>query len=691
MDPIVVDVELTPADWDALQRHLLGRFRRQMPWRHYVLNAVLGAIPTITILYFLSLLHGRVPAFAIVVGVLVVIFSVMMLARRARSANRPTPQSSSWAPTRFEIDATGVRVTRAHQVGVVDWCGIESVDETEEHVFLPLDRLLAYVIPKRQIVSVTADALVAQMRQWHAERRAKGASFSQGDASATEQGASSSRGAAPAAAQDASSMVPNAPLEAPASEPMGAVATNVAPRPMAPPRATSPPSFWSGLRSNLFLGMRVFFFRPVQPAQIVASFDQVVALLVTLLAVVAILDRATAGVDAEFSAAGVYTWIALLLIGLWTCALIARSMSPRADTRTLLVVALATTPWVVIVTTLLGLLPALADHSDWYVYAVIAIVLWSSIRIIRAAYGWIPRQALIVMAVSLMVFAVAQDYLYFDTHLWAEASDEDDDFPKPTAQEAEAIFFDQQARVDEVVDKLEPQRPGVTDLYYVGFAGDGYQRVFRREALLGQRVFAERLGTGGRSLELINDYEDRESFPLGTQVALRYALSEIGKLMDPKEDVLVLFLTSHGSREGGIYIRNGVSATDGDLPPDEVRSALDDAGIRWRIVVVSACYSGVFVEPLKTDTTMILTAADSQHTSFGCADDRPLTYFGEALLRDSLPKAPSLQAAFEHARQEIAAREKQEKLTPSNPQMWVGASMAGKLSSLGPLPLRRAE
>ncbi len=73
-------------------------------------------------------------------------------------------------------------------------------------------------------------------------------------------------------------------------------------------------------------------------------------------------------------------------------------------------------------------------------------------------------------------------------------SDGDDDFPKPTAQEVEGIF-DQQARVDEVVDKLEPQRPGVTDLYYVGFAGDGYQRVFRREALLGQRVFAERLGT----------------------------------------------------------------------------------------------------------------------------------------------------------------------------------------------------
>jgi hypothetical protein len=205
--------------------------------------------------------------------------------------------------------------------------------------------------------------------------------------------------------------------------------------------------------------------------------------------------------------------------------------------------------------------------------------------------------------------------------------------------------------------------------------------------LLGQRVFAERLGTGSRSLELINDYQDRESFPLATQVALRYALSEIGMEMDPAEDILVLLLTSHGSRERGISIRNGVSYIDSDLPPNDVRSALDDAGIRWRIVIVSACYSGVFVEPLKTDTTMILTAADSQHTSFGCADDRDLTYFGEAFLRDALPAEPSLEAAFERARSALVRREKLETLDHSNPQIWVGAAMKKKLATLGPLPV----
>jgi hypothetical protein len=158
--------------------------------------------------------------------------------------------------------------------------------------------------------------------------------------------------------------------------------------------------------------------------------------------------------------------------------------------------------------------------------------------------------------------------------------------------------------------------------------------------------------------------------------------------MDPAEDVLVLLLTSHGSREDGISIRTGLLPIGSDLPPGDLRAALDDSGIKWRIVIVSACYAGVFVEPLKSDTTLVITAADADHTSFGCADDRDLTYFGEAFLRDALPRAPSLEAAFRSAREDIAGREKAEKLTPSHPQFFVGEAMARKLAELGTLPVR---
>src|SRR5204863_39798 len=110
----------------------------------------------------------------------------------------------------------------------------------------------------------------------------------------------------------------------------------------------------------------------------------------------------------------------------------------------------------------------------------------------------------------------------------------------------------------------------------------------------------------------------------------------------PDDDVLVLFLTSHGSPDG-LEVENG-SLPLSQLAPADLREALDDAEIRWRVVVVSACYAGVFLDELKSDTTAIITAADATHTSFGCEDNRELTWFGEAFLKDSLARSLSRPA-----------------------------------------------
>jgi hypothetical protein len=156
--------------------------------------------------------------------------------------------------------------------------------------------------------------------------------------------------------------------------------------------------------------------------------------------------------------------------------------------------------------------------------------------------------------------------------------------------------------------------------------------------------------------------------------------------MHPDDDVLVLFLTSHGSRDG-LEVENG-SLPLSQLAPTDLRQALDDSEIRWRIVVVSACYAGVFLEELKSDTTAIITAADATHTSFGCEDDRDLTWFGEAFLKDSLPGSSSLEEAFHKAAALLARREDAEHEVHSNPQIYVGALMRRKLAEL---PVARPE
>ena len=90
----------------------------------------------------------------------------------------------------------------------------------------------------------------------------------------------------------------------------------------------------------------------------------------------------------------------------------------------------------------------------------------------------------------------------------------------------------------------------------------------------------------------------------------------------------------------------------------------------------------MFLDELKSDTTAIVTAADAEHTSFGCEEDRDLTWFGEAFLKDSLPGSASLEDAFQRAARLIAQREDAGHEIHSNPQLYVGELMKKKLAEL---------
>jgi hypothetical protein len=108
-----------------------------------------------------------------------------------------------------------------------------------------------------------------------------------------------------------------------------------------------------------------------------------------------------------------------------------------------------------------------------------------------------------------------------------------------------------------------------------------------------------------------------------------------------------------------------------DLAPIDVRRMLDDAGIRYRVVVVSACYSGGFVESLKDDDTLVVTASAPDRNSFGCSNEADFTYVGKAYFDEALRSTDSFIEAFDLAVPRIAARE-QQRLRPSNPQIFVG-------------------
>lgn len=226
--------------------------------------------------------------------------------------------------------------------------------------------------------------------------------------------------------------------------------------------------------------------------------------------------------------------------------------------------------------------------------------------------------------------------------------------------------------------KLAPQRPGVTDVYAIGVAGYGNQNVFVKELDGGLRALAKTLPIENRVLRLINNPETVLSVPIATRQNFAAAVRSVAKVMDRDEDVLILFMTSHGSPEGVALQLSGLAY--GALAPDDVAATLSMEGIRHRIVIVSACYSGVFVPPLATDNSIVITAADAHNTSFGCSDQRDWTYFGEALFDRALHGGGNLKDAYKAARVTISEWEARDKLPASNPQGHFGSGLMQRLT-----------
>jgi Peptidase C13 family len=236
--------------------------------------------------------------------------------------------------------------------------------------------------------------------------------------------------------------------------------------------------------------------------------------------------------------------------------------------------------------------------------------------------------------------------------------------------------------LQEAIDAFDPQRPGMRDLYFVGFAGFGDQDVFRKEVERVRELFDREFGTRGHSLVLVNSPVTLSRYPLATFENLKAALAAIGRKLDPKEDVLFLFLTSHGDRRSGFTLRlNGRRL--GNIAPRQLAAALAASGIKNRIVLISSCFSGQFLAPLANDDSLVITASAANSASFGCSTDAEWTYFGKGYFVDSLPKQRKFIAAFYDAQNLVAVREVWEKLPPSEPQISIGSHIEGVLQELG--------
>lgn len=244
----------------------------------------------------------------------------------------------------------------------------------------------------------------------------------------------------------------------------------------------------------------------------------------------------------------------------------------------------------------------------------------------------------------------------------------------------EQVIYAQPGLLDRETGRLKPRTPGKVNLYAIVFAGDGSQNVFRNEAEYFDKLFSKRLGADGHVVVLENNPESLTTRPLATWSNLEDALDVVASKMDVKQDILLVYFTTHGSEDHTLLV-------DMDpLPLDQI-GATDLPGIlaehpfKFKVVVVNACYSGGFIPPLKNADAMIITAARADRSSFGCGEQSALTWFGHAFLVDALNKTDDFRQAFKLASTQVATWEKRDNYEPSDPQISSGAGIAAQLAN----------
>ena len=238
----------------------------------------------------------------------------------------------------------------------------------------------------------------------------------------------------------------------------------------------------------------------------------------------------------------------------------------------------------------------------------------------------------------------------------------------------EAAIYAQPRLLDDVLSQLQKGTLGQSNWYFMGVAGAGYQDVFKSEIDRIQRQFDTRFGTYGRSVALVNNIKTFSTQPIATKISIERSLARVGQQMNTDTDVLFLYMTSHGAP--GIFELADEPINMQSIDPQWLRETLDRSGIRWRVIVISACFSGSFIPALQSPDTLIITASAADRASFGCSNEADYTYFGRAFFDEALRSQNNFRSAFDVAVGKIHQWEKAQGFPSSQPQYKLGQNMA---------------
>ena len=423
----------------------------------------------------------------------------------------------------------------------------------------------------------------------------------------------------------------------------------------------------SDLLANLRAGARLACFLTVERS----AFRIGPAQLVLLAVVSALLDngadwiRAQPGAALDWAALGAE--LASLAVLVVVAALVAWFRRDPELLVALPIVVLASFPLV-----------QLANLGPWFVaereigppwltdtvyYLVLA---WFLALLVRSAYVCMaPGRARFVHAViaGLLLatpLAVPEGVLPESSWWNAASATPFDDAANPAS---EAVIAFQRQLQDEALDNLEAHTEGSADLYFIGFAPDGFDAGAATRVDDALEIINAQWRTEGRSLAYVNDYATLTQTPMATVSHLREALTGIATVSDPDEDIVMIYLTGRTNADGSLHVT---------LPPVGLMQLsgpglaylFNQAEIQWRVIVIDACDARKFSDAFADPDSVVLAAGR-------CGKQTNATTFGEIVFA-AFSGARSISGALQTARRNLAAR-------GMEPRVHIGTRIASQL------------
>ena len=315
--------------------------------------------------------------------------------------------------------------------------------------------------------------------------------------------------------------------------------------------------------------------------------------------------------------------------------------------------------------------------AAWVIFVwFIAVTFWVA-RVFKLSMRW---ALCFVVASAGLSYALNSQFAEraWEIDYSAQAANE-----PPRMQLSQALFEAQTTLLQTQLAALAPERPGVREMYALVFAPYASENVFINENKMVSDVLATRFDTAGRTVQLVNHASTTTTLAWATPLNLERSLQAMAQKMDKDNDVLLVYMTSHGASDFKLAASHWPLSVE-PLTPTSLAAMLDSAGIRHRVLIISACYAGGWIPALANPHSLVMTAADATHTSYGCGYKSELTYFGRALFDEQLRKTFSFEEAFKKAVPIIEQREKDGGKTDgfSNPQLQMGEQIQPVLQEL---------